>query len=418
MSSQLEYQLSTLALHPPSPPHTELQRHRSSALNLSLSGLEILLTNMPPDLTDTMFCVLNFSDALALRHVNRNLAHSYAINSILQQPFRGQRLGGSCQAEIARGWLRTTESEGRNPGYSIYVLKGFPEGWRIECGNGPHNGHITRYCESHAANVSRHGTGGLEEQQPPLYEVCGKHRGAAHGAGRFNASQSLHRPRQNIAEWVPICNSCTISQIVKSPNGSNSCCCEAAVAAEEALLAQGWNCDGCVHRLAGLYERKALNGFLRILLGRAMSGATVEEMQHALGSLSSGLGEEAVEARRKRFGIGEWFTCPLCGEVRAGDLGLPAGQIPQVELCLVCGGIFYAVAGSEEAEKRLRRSYTTLTPRTRLLLGLGIITWGGLGLLVTDQAEKKFNMVPTEKDREELEEAMPRITIVERDNKS
>ncbi|MCJ1400892.1 hypothetical protein MMC11_004103 [Xylographa trunciseda] len=63
-------------------------------------------------------------------------------------------------------------------------------------------------------------------------------------------------------------------------------------------------------------------------------------------------------------------------------------------------------------------SYTALTPRTRLLVGLGIITWGGLGLLVTDQAEKKFNMVPTERDREKLEEVMPRITIVEREERS
>ena len=355
MSSQLEHPLSTLTLHPSSPPPTELQRHRFSARNPFLSGLEVLLTNMPPELTDTIFRGLNFSDVLALQCVNRNLAHSYTINSMLQQPFRGQRLGGSCRAEKARGWSKVGEPEGRNPGYSIYVLKGFPEGWRIVCGNGPHNGHITRYCESHMANVGQNGSGGLVEQQSPLYEICGKHRGVPNATNRSKASQSRHGPRRDISEWVPICDSCTISQIAKSPNGSNSCCCEATIAAEEALLAQQWNCDGCVHRLADSYERKALGGFLRILLGRAMPGATVEEMQGALGNLSSGLGDEAIEARRKKFGIGEWFICPSCGETRAGNLEVPAGQAPLVELCLVCGGVFYALAGSEEARERSRR---------------------------------------------------------------
>ncbi|MCJ1416426.1 hypothetical protein MMC32_002762 [Xylographa parallela] len=355
MSSQLEHPLSTLTLHPSSPPPNELQRHRSSALNPFLSGLEVLLTNMPPDLTDTIFRALNFSDILALSRVNRNLAHAYTLNSILEQPLRGHRLGGSCRASIAKGWSKVGEPEGRNPGYSVYVLKGLPDDRHTVCDNGPYNGHITRYCESHAADDGRHGTGGLLEQQSPLYEVCGKHRGAAHGASRSKASQCLYSPRRNISEWVPVCDSCTISQIAKSPKGSNSCCCEATIAAEEALLERGWNCDGCVHRLADLYERKALSGFLRILLGRTMPGATIKEMQVALGNVSSGLGEEAIEARRRRFGIGEWFTCPSCGEVRAGNLGVPAGQAPLVELCLVCGGIFYALAGSKAAEQRLRR---------------------------------------------------------------
>ncbi|MCJ1393358.1 hypothetical protein MMC18_006231 [Xylographa bjoerkii] len=418
MLPQLEQQLSILNLHASSSPPTELQRHRSAALNPSLSGLEVLLTNTPPDLTDTIFYALNFSDALALRRVNRKLAHSYALVSILQQPFRGRRLGGSCRAEIAKSWQKTREPEGRNPGHNVYVLKGFPEGRRVVCGNGPHNGHITRYCESHTANVERHGKGGPIEQRSPLYEVCGKHRGIARATGRSEASQSLQRPELNISEWVPVCETCTMRQIRKSPNGSNSCCCEVGIAAEEALLAQEWNCDGCVHRLAVLYERKALSGFLKILLGRAMPGATIEEMQVALGSVSSGLREEAVETWRRKFGIGEWFTCPLCEEVCVGALGVRSGQTPLVELCLVCGGIFYALAGSDEATKRLKRSYTALTPRTRLLLGLGIVTWGGLGLLATDQAEKKLNMVPTDKDREKLEELMPRITVVEKGDRS
>ncbi|MCJ1291940.1 hypothetical protein MMC34_003490 [Xylographa carneopallida] len=252
MSSQLEHPLSALTLQPGSSPPTELQRHRSSTSNPFLSGLEILLTNMPPDLTDAIFRALNFGDALALRRVNRNLSHSYAINIILQQPFRGRRPGGSCQAEIAKGWSKVGEPEGRNSGYSVYVLNDFPEGWRIVCGNGPHNGHVTRYCESHAVNVDRHDSGGVVERRLPLYEVCGKHRDATYTTQCLEASQPLNIPQRNISEWVPVCESCTMSQIAKSPNGSNSCCCETTIAADEAFLAQGWNCDGCVHRLGRL----------------------------------------------------------------------------------------------------------------------------------------------------------------------
>ena len=132
----------------------------------------------------------------------------------------------------------------------------------------------------------------------------------------------------------------------------------AAVKRQSRLMKLSWRKAGTAMAVstgwADSYEHKALRGFLKILLGRAFPGATVAEMQGALGSLSSGLGEEAFNALRRRFGIGEWFTCPLCGEVRAGDLGLPAGQVPRVELCLVCGGVFYAVPGSEEAKERLR----------------------------------------------------------------
>ena len=354
MSSVLDHQLSALTLYPFCPPPTELRRHRSITRNPSLTGLEVLLTNMPPDLTDTIFLALTFGDALALRQVNRNLAQSYAINSILRQPFRGRRLGGSCQAEVVRDWSKTREPSGGNREYELYVLESRPEHSHVVCGNGPHNGHITRYCESHTAHTSCRSPGNvLEQRSRPshLYEVCEKHRGTEHATGQSAGTQSFDRSRKNIPEWMPVCESCTMCQIARNPRGSNSCCCEAAIASDEALLAQGWNCEGCVHRQAQSYALKAIAGFMKILLGRAMPGSTVEEMQAALGGVS-GLGDETVEMWRQKYGIGEWFTCPLCGEVRPGDLGVPPGQVPLVELCLVCGGIFYASAGSEEARKR------------------------------------------------------------------
>jgi hypothetical protein len=52
------------------------------------------------------------------------------------------------------------------------------------------------------------------------------------------------------------------------------------------------------------------------------------------------------------------------------------------------------------------------------LIGGGVMTYAVLGLLVSDEAEKKFGMVPTEKDKEELEKWMPKVTMVDRDGKS
>ena len=62
----------------------------------------------------------------------------------------------------------------------------------------------------------------------------------------------------------------------------------------------------------------------------------------------------------------------------------------------------------------VHRSYRKLAPRTRLYLGIGIMIWAGLGIILTDRAEEKFDLVPTEKDKERLEEAVPRIRFVER----
>jgi len=62
----------------------------------------------------------------------------------------------------------------------------------------------------------------------------------------------------------------------------------------------------------------------------------------------------------------------------------------------------------------LWQSYRNLAPQTRLLLGLGIMGWAGIGMLVSGQAEKAFNMVPTDKDKENLEEVLPKVRVVER----
>ena len=55
----------------------------------------------------------------------------------------------------------------------------------------------------------------------------------------------------------------------------------------------------------------------------------------------------------------------------------------------------------------MTRSFRNLAPRTRLVVGLGIITWGGVGLWLSDTAEKKLGWEPTELDRMRLKEGLP-----------
>ena len=39
--------------------------------------------------------------------------------------------------------------------------------------------------------------------------------------------------------------------------------------------------------------------------------------------------------------------------------------------------------------------------------------YAGFGILMSDQAERFFGMVPTEQDKERLKEVIPRIRVVE-----
>lgn len=61
------------------------------------------------------------------------------------------------------------------------------------------------------------------------------------------------------------------------------------------------------------------------------------------------------------------------------------------------------------------RSFKALSPQTRMLVGLGILAWGSIGLYVSDAAEKKFGLEPSEKDKEALEAVTPRIIVVDRE---
>ncbi|KAM3419995.1 hypothetical protein BST61_g3307 [Cercospora zeina] len=63
----------------------------------------------------------------------------------------------------------------------------------------------------------------------------------------------------------------------------------------------------------------------------------------------------------------------------------------------------------------LWQSYRNLTPRTRLILGGAIMAWGTFGLFVSDKAEQAFGLVPTEQDKEKLQDSMPKFHLVDKD---
>lgn len=64
-----------------------------------------------------------------------------------------------------------------------------------------------------------------------------------------------------------------------------------------------------------------------------------------------------------------------------------------------------------------RRSYRNLSPRTRLMLGGGVMAYAVFGLFISDKAEEAFGFTPTEEDKKRLREAVPKIHIIEKESK-
>lgn len=62
-------------------------------------------------------------------------------------------------------------------------------------------------------------------------------------------------------------------------------------------------------------------------------------------------------------------------------------------------------------------SYTNLSPKARLGLGLGIMGWGVVGMYLFDPIVEKTGFTPSEEDKEALRRIIPKISIVDKDEK-
>jgi hypothetical protein len=69
-----------------------------------------------------------------------------------------------------------------------------------------------------------------------------------------------------------------------------------------------------------------------------------------------------------------------------------------------------------QTNKRFR-SYRGLTPKTRMLIGGGVMAYALFGILLSDRAEIAFGFTPTEEDKKNLRDAVPKIHLVEREKK-
>ena len=63
----------------------------------------------------------------------------------------------------------------------------------------------------------------------------------------------------------------------------------------------------------------------------------------------------------------------------------------------------------------LWHTYRTLSTRTRLIIGGGLIAYAGFGIFASDVMESYLGLTPTEQDRQRLKEVMPTIHAVDRD---
>jgi hypothetical protein len=88
----------------------------------------------------------------------------------------------------------------------------------------------------------------------------------------------------------------------------------------------------------------------------------------------------------------------------------PAQPHPQHGDLAVC----IHVIASLRALLTHHRWYRAITPKTRVFIGVGVMAYAGMGLFLSDKAEEKFGLTPTEKDMEELREALPKISTVDR----
>ncbi|KAK8159785.1 hypothetical protein IWX90DRAFT_489205 [Phyllosticta citrichinensis] len=61
----------------------------------------------------------------------------------------------------------------------------------------------------------------------------------------------------------------------------------------------------------------------------------------------------------------------------------------------------------------LWQNYRAAAPKTKLLVGVGLMAWGGFGLLSSGKTEEALSLVPTEEDKSKL----PSIHVVDKQEK-
>jgi hypothetical protein len=49
-----------------------------------------------------------------------------------------------------------------------------------------------------------------------------------------------------------------------------------------------------------------------------------------------------------------------------------------------------------------------------MIIGVGVMAYAGAGLYISDKAEEKFGLTPTEKDREQLRDVIPKVSTIEK----
>ncbi|GAD95971.1 hypothetical protein ANI_1_1762144 [Paecilomyces variotii No. 5] len=60
-------------------------------------------------------------------------------------------------------------------------------------------------------------------------------------------------------------------------------------------------------------------------------------------------------------------------------------------------------------------SYRALTPKTRLVFGLGLMTWASIGMWASPEVENALGLAPTKEDQEELDRKLAvRVASVEK----
>ncbi|KFH47810.1 hypothetical protein ACRE_013680 [Hapsidospora chrysogenum ATCC 11550] len=60
------------------------------------------------------------------------------------------------------------------------------------------------------------------------------------------------------------------------------------------------------------------------------------------------------------------------------------------------------------------KAYKNLSRKTRAGVGIAVIAWGGAGLYLSERAEERFGLTPSEKDMEELRKYKPQIITIDK----